>query len=617
MYTELIWNQEPFRNEEEVKSCIQLLSDTYPAFNLVNNKEGTTRNSVWVCILYSPDKTYTDIASKLNFSEENISNYGNELKYNLTKILNSWFLLVDNRNIVTVDLNRNNLNFIQGNKTNKVVENKQGYGVIAAVRRLQMISFIFPFYNSKEWTNYIEETNGKLSLIGFQQDNYPQTEEFYIEPDFLNSEGEEVKASIGQPKARILITGASGMGKTSYLKHLAMLCYRQEICQDYIPVYISLRRAAFLEHQLPQDSSQKPIDIYMSVLNNNWGVKLTHEQLINVLVNGKALVLIDGLDVNHINSFYHFNQIKEFISMYPKNSFVISSKGLDFLTNSLCDERLEVFELKNFDLKRAEEFIGNYLKKAREQDSSKDDINNILNRYSVEYTKGYNPLLLSCLCCYRHDESISEPEKNSKNSTELMQKSIHKFVSDWDEVRSPDNSDPYFLLLSEQRIKLLGFLAIRFMQGINHNGNRANEPAKKDNVLNWIIEFIDQLDIKNTLEERYLKLGSNYSIESISSQKKIATYILNSIEFQDGLIFEQYNGKGEIWFLHGAIQKYLAAEYLSYQGLTELDKFLSLQGDWVEVVQQALRLIIDRNGSTNKMKIGDIEITISTNLPNT
>ncbi|MBC1241293.1 NACHT domain-containing NTPase, partial [Nostoc sp. 2RC] len=280
-----------------------------------------------------------------------------------------------------------------------------------------------------------------------------------------------------------------------------------------------------------------------------------------------------------------------FISMYPKNSFVISSKGLDFLTNSLCDGRLEIFELENFDRERAEKFIGKYLEKARGQEPSKDDINNILNRYSAVGTKDYNPLLLSCLCSYCPDENKSEPEKNSKNSTELMQESIYNFVTEWDEVRSPDNSDPYFLLLPEQRIKLLGFLAIRFMQGVNHNGNQANVPASKDTVLDWIIEFINQVDINKTLEERYLKLDINYSIESISSQKKIANYLLNSIEFQDGLIVERYKGEGEIWFIHGGIQKYLAAEYLSYLGLTELDKFLSLKGDWVEVVQQALRLM--------------------------
>ncbi|MBC1241698.1 hypothetical protein GNE10_32275, partial [Nostoc sp. 2RC] len=324
---EEMWNHECFANEQEAKACIQLISETYTDFNylvqesLKNKTEKNTKNTTgenkilaWSWILCNPHITYENYEEEDSrpieeLGESSVSRYGSALTYVFKKLLNSWSLLVDEIDVVTVELDRDYLHLIQANNK-KAIINKKGFAVIAAARRLQMISIIYPFYNSQEWQNYIEETNGKLSVIGFQQDNYPRTEEFYIEPDFLNSEGEEVKASIGQPKARILITGVSGMGKTSYLKHLAMLCYRQKICQDYIPVYISLRRAAFLEHQLPQALSQKPIDIYMSVLNNNWGVKLTQEQLINVLVNGKALILIDGLDVNHVNSFYHFNQIK-------------------------------------------------------------------------------------------------------------------------------------------------------------------------------------------------------------------------------------------------------------------------------------------------------------------
>lgn len=586
---ETLWNHEKFANEEEAKLFIQFICETYPAFNS-SNITNDSKVLAWSWILCN-DEPYKEIDG---LSESSLRKYGSELSQSFKQLLNSLHPLV---NDVQVELDRDNLTLVQKkeNKKTEIIKNKSGYGVIAAARLLEKLFIIYPFYKSKEWKDFITETNGKLSIIGFQPDNYPRTEEFYIEPDFSNSESNKIKESIAQPKARILITGESGIGKTAYLKHLAMLCYRQKICQYYIPIYISLRRSAFLEHHLSQELSGKPIDIYMSVINNNWGVKLTHEQVINVLVNGKALVLIDGLDVNHINSFNHFNQIKEFISMYPKNSFVISSKGLDFLTNSLSYGKIEIFELKSFNRIQARNFIENYLITAKAQYSS-ENINQFLDCYSESLgTKDYTPLLLSCLCCYainRSDKSTStpEPEKKFNSSTELIQKSISNFIADWDEVRSPDNSDPYFLLLEEQRIKLLGFLAIRFMQGVNHNGNQANVPANKDTVLDWIIEFINQVDIKKTLHERYSKLDSNYSIESISSQNKIANYILNSIEFQDGLIVERYKAKGEISFIHGGIQKYLAAEYLSDLGLTELGKFLSLEGEWEEVVQQALRL---------------------------
>lgn len=473
--------------------------------------------------------------------------------------------------------------------------NAESEVLIMAARKLQSIvalskSQVFEFYTSKEWRNYIRERCGKLSVLGFSKNDYPLTEDFYVEPDFDNSENwDNLKNSISNPKARILITGQSGIGKTSLLKRMAMLCYRQEICKGYLPVYISLRQASFLENEF---SPQSLWDIYMSNLSD-MGVKIPREKMIEVFLEGKALILIDGLDFNHVNSWNHITQVRNFIQTFPNNSFVISSKELpSFVSDSLADK---IFNIKGFDKELSQEFIQKYFK-IKGKDLSDEKIRNLLKKYSdllsssdIRDCQDYIPLLLSCFCW----EMLQNENENSSNNShrrddiindELIPRVIDQLVKHWDDDRSSALNDPYRILLPEQRIQLLGFLAVRFMEGVNKKGNRASVTVTKNESINWIIEFI----ITPEITKYYLDNLNILSLGNSENIQQIALYLLNSIESQDGLIVER---NPHVSFIHGSIQRYLAAKYLSNCALKEMDKYLELQGDWISVVKQALQLI--------------------------
>ena len=199
-----------------------------------------------------------------------------------------------------------------------VVFKEKGFGVITAARKLQeeqlfksVISEEFvnsdakEFYQNSDWRKFIEQTCSKLRLIGLQNPAV-YIKDLYIKPEFIH-EGEKYTFDNFQEKlneasaALFIVKSQSGYGKTSLLKYLALLCYQQEIKKGFIPVYISLKHSLFKD-----DVSQGIFERYLSILQEQ-GCLINSANLSNILENGKALILIDGLGLNlsyvHVNHY--------------------------------------------------------------------------------------------------------------------------------------------------------------------------------------------------------------------------------------------------------------------------------------------------------------------------
>lgn len=81
---------------------------------------------------------------------------------------------------------------------------------------------------------------------------------------------------------RLLILGKPGSGKTTFLKHLAVDCSKEQFQPDLIPVLIELRRIRSAEWKL--------FDVIAQQLD------LSSQQTEKLLEQGQLLILMDGLD---------------------------------------------------------------------------------------------------------------------------------------------------------------------------------------------------------------------------------------------------------------------------------------------------------------------------------
>ncbi|MBE9242602.1 NACHT domain-containing protein [Synechocystis salina LEGE 00031] len=127
-----------------------------------------------------------------------------------------------------------------------------------------------------------------------------------------------IEAAKVHTKLRVL--GRPGVGKTTFLKHLAIQCNQGKFAPHQVPIFIFLKEFA-------EDSRQRDkfnLDYYI-------GHKLHKEGINNssvfkkLLQEGRVLLLLDGLDEVLENDLDEvLKEIRKFCEQYYKNRFVVS-----------------------------------------------------------------------------------------------------------------------------------------------------------------------------------------------------------------------------------------------------------------------------------------------------
>jgi len=349
--------------------------------------------------------------------------------------------------------------------------------------------------------------------------------------------------------------------------------------EDNIPIYISLRRLESRQLELSLLKTIQAIYEYEEL-------EIKIEDIKNTLYNGKAIILIDGLDVNDKDQSFYIEQVDKFINDYPKNTFIIATKTekpifKDFVVYGLIDfdsnERINFIEkwyINKNDLEyvKLHDNLINYLNSSNEA-----DITNISN------TLEGNPLILSCLCViYAKKMEI----KYNSNSLLLYQSAMQELVENWDKDRQIDFEYAYKVLHPEQKKKLLAYIAISFMKLADF---KTGTYLPKNNVKQFIIEFIRQPNIKITLDEygNKIPLEDNFRAECI----------LHTIEIQDGILVEKVTD--EYSFIHSTIQKYFVSYYLSTCDIYEWDNYLKYKSKDFTIFEDAIQL---RDWNTSRLQ---------------
>ena len=87
--------------------------------------------------------------------------------------------------------------------------------------------------------------------------------------------------------SKLMVLGKPGVGKTTFLKYLALQCILDEFKNNKIPLFITLKDYAEAENQ-------PSLLIYISHLLQRYTV--ADEQVLDLLKHGRILILLDGLD---------------------------------------------------------------------------------------------------------------------------------------------------------------------------------------------------------------------------------------------------------------------------------------------------------------------------------
>lgn len=327
---------------------------------------------------------------------------------------------------------------------------------------------------------------------------------------------------IANEKARLLILGKPGAGKTTFLKHLAVDCSKGKFQPNLIPVLIELRRIQSTKWRLLNAISEE--------------LKLENRQTQKLLERGKLLILMDGLDEVPTTEFRRSvqEQVRGLSQepQYSDNHFIVTCRTqiIEVIPNGFAS-----VEVADFNPEQVKQFVKNWF---RASELSEANIAQQWQAFSDVTSKNpalreltVTPVLLSLMCLVLQDEG-DLPNKAAL----LYRKGIRLLLEKWNERKEISNwqvgKEIYQQLKLEQKEALLNEIAARKFE---KSGNFVL--FEQEDLAKQITHLLNLPDVQE------------------------GKAVLKAIEAQHGLLVERAD---ELWsFSHLTFQEYFTVRWLT------------------------------------------------------
>ena len=385
-----------------------------------------------------------------------------------------------------------------------------------------------------------------------------------------------------QKNAGLIVLGAPGTGKTTWLKYLALQLasgHSEALgLGDRLPLVLSL--SAYASALAEKDV---PLNQFLADFYHNLGFALPLNDMIQTALDqGKALLLLDGLDevinpeLRHLLS----NRLIDFFTIQQPqgNKFVITSRPDSYETVRLAVDGLLECIVTPFDVAQIERFINRWTAVLVQQSSSdsaakvavaeKERLLALLAENTAVRELASIPLLLTILLLLQR-QGVLLPQRR----VALYDLYLHTLLHHWQAARSLDRP-PDRELGVEEVLQILAPLAL-WMHEASPQHSQVKIGAARQQL---ITQFAAQGDA--TPEQ---------STDTFLQELQSATGLLTT------------TGPDTIGFLHLTFQEYAAALALARMEtddsavlLTELQARLAQHG-WHQVVLLMLGVIATVN----------------------
>jgi predicted NACHT family NTPase len=325
---------------------------------------------------------------------------------------------------------------------------------------------------------------------------------------------------------KLVVLGKPGAGKTTFMKYLAMSCLAGRFHGELVPIFVTLKAYA-------EERGQPSLENY--ILTEFAKRKVSQDVAKQLLDNGKALILLDGLDEVKKEDDRRVKQdIDCFSRDWLKNRFAITCR---IAAREYQFEKFTEVEVADFDDGQIETFVNNWF---RERDELKAE--RMLERLKVnkpvkELAK--SPLLLSLLC-WRFEENDEFPE----NRHNLLTEGLNFLLKKWDATRYVERDvsrhfrgeQIYKNLSPEEKIDMLTGIAFRYFLNDEY--------------------FFRQEDLQQHIKDYICKLPE-YS-NNLEASRLDSEAVLKAIEHHHGLLVER--ARNIYSFSHLTFQEYFTAQ---------------------------------------------------------
>lgn len=211
----------------------------------------------------------------------------------------------------------------------------------------------------------------------------------------------------------VILIGNGGSGKTLMLKHLFLEAAQRHSESSLLPVWIELRNFS--------DISGEIVSCILRCVNE-FDVSFSEAVALELLQKGQFQILMDGLDEMDPSDINNFQlKLSEFVSRYPNNQIVITSREFDGVKSISRFIRLYISPLDN---NQSMKLIDNLLIDDSDAVNAKNKILEYMNNGFIKKDGIFasNPMILTYIV--RHHEKIEEYSKNKAKFYASIYKSL-------------------------------------------------------------------------------------------------------------------------------------------------------------------------------------------------
>ncbi|MBD2080742.1 NACHT domain-containing NTPase [Leptolyngbya sp. FACHB-17] len=339
--------------------------------------------------------------------------------------------------------------------------------------------------------------------------------------------------------SKLRVLGKPGVGKTTFLQHLAIQCSRGEFAADRVPLFIVMREFA------EESRNSGNFSLFNYICSCFVPSGISDPAVIETLLqSGRVLLLMDGIDeLLNQDSASVLREIRQFSDKYHRNQFVVSCRTAvqrlqlrgftDVEIAPFTQAQITTFAQKWFAVfsRTMPRLAQSATPKEPQQNQSVEFMQKLDLPENWQFRQlVVTPLFLHLACWVFHGQ-----EKFPTKRTDFYKQGLDLLLGKWDEARGVERDDAYRGFLLPQKLRLLSQLAaVTFEQGQY---------------------FFEQRIIEQYIGD-YLRNLPDASLEPEELQLE-SEAILKAIEAQHGLLIER--ARGIFSFSYLAFQEYFTA----------------------------------------------------------
>ncbi|WP_414541306.1 NACHT domain-containing protein [Nostoc sp. CCY0012] len=330
--------------------------------------------------------------------------------------------------------------------------------------------------------------------------------------------------------SKLRMLGKPGVGKTTFLQHLAIQCNRGEFAAHQVPIFISLRN--FAEESIARGEFSLFNYIYQEFRASGISELSVIETLLSA---GRVLLLLDGMDeILNQQSNAVLKEIRRFSDKYHKNQFVATCRtaAQKLRLRGFTDVEIAPFTQEQIIAFAQKWFVA--FTKTNTEDGQAQSVE-FIQKLDLPENWQFRQLLVTPLFLHLACWVFHGQDKFPTQRTDFYKQGLDLLLGKWDEARGIERDDIYRGFLLPQKIKLFSQIAAAtFEEGQYFFEQRIVEQYIGDYIQNLTSIPMDADELQ---------------IESEAA--------LKAIEAQHGLLAER--ARGIFSFSYLAFQEYFTA----------------------------------------------------------